>query len=303
MNGELYFDGKKYISSSRAAKISGYVNDYIEQLCRDGKVEARRVGRSWYISFESLLLHKQTSVIGKQKRRKRLAEGSKTDFIKAQKNQAYDDDRVSVGKVPVVVFPAYLKDTQKNFQEGDLGTTEPTRKIPVFSIRGTKGVRYVNKILAATLLLLLILSTPVLLPKDFSNEGLSYYVRLMGNQFAQTGRQNFSLLERVALNTYYGVHSLLHKGAEGYRFLAQNTISVNETYTSPSPQMPSPVPVSRGFVVIPEDQGLDVKQIQESFSDDVIVEPSSDGSSGVIKPVFKNVSGDEYVYVLVPIRN
>ncbi len=60
MNSDLYFDGKKYISSSRAAKISGYVNDYIGQLCRDGKLECRMVGRSWYVSLESLTQHKNT---------------------------------------------------------------------------------------------------------------------------------------------------------------------------------------------------------------------------------------------------
>lgn len=61
MNSDLYFDGKQYISSSRAAKISGYVNDYIGQLCRDGKLECRMVGRSWYVSFESLISHKNAN--------------------------------------------------------------------------------------------------------------------------------------------------------------------------------------------------------------------------------------------------
>lgn len=61
MNSDLYFDGKKFISSSRAAKISGYVNDYIGQLCRDGKLECRMVGRSWYVSLESLTQHKNSN--------------------------------------------------------------------------------------------------------------------------------------------------------------------------------------------------------------------------------------------------
>ena len=46
---ELTIDEKKYISSKRAAKITGYAKDYVGQLCREGYVEARRVGRNWYV--------------------------------------------------------------------------------------------------------------------------------------------------------------------------------------------------------------------------------------------------------------
>ena len=44
MTGELFFDGKKYISSKRAAELYGYASDYVTQLCRDGKISAERVG-------------------------------------------------------------------------------------------------------------------------------------------------------------------------------------------------------------------------------------------------------------------
>ncbi|MSR71328.1 MAG: hypothetical protein EXS50_01465, partial [Candidatus Taylorbacteria bacterium] len=50
MNNEVYHDGKKYISTKSAALRFGYAHDYVGQLCRSGKVDAKMVGRSWYVS-------------------------------------------------------------------------------------------------------------------------------------------------------------------------------------------------------------------------------------------------------------
>src|SRR3989344_5795304 len=58
MEESLIFEGKKFISSKRASEITGYAKDYIGQLCRAGRIEARLVGRNWYVEEESIL--KQT---------------------------------------------------------------------------------------------------------------------------------------------------------------------------------------------------------------------------------------------------
>lgn len=55
---ELTIEGKTYISSKRAAAVTGYAKDYIGQLCREGRVEARLVGRSWYVLESSLRKHR-----------------------------------------------------------------------------------------------------------------------------------------------------------------------------------------------------------------------------------------------------
>src|SRR4051812_10524718 len=55
---ELTIDGKLYISSKRAAEITGYAKDYIGQLCREGHVDARMVGRSWYVLESSIWAHR-----------------------------------------------------------------------------------------------------------------------------------------------------------------------------------------------------------------------------------------------------
>lgn len=55
---ELTLDGKKYLSSKRAAKVTGYAKDYVGQLCREGRVDARLVGRNWYVLESSILEHR-----------------------------------------------------------------------------------------------------------------------------------------------------------------------------------------------------------------------------------------------------
>lgn len=55
---ELTIDGKIYISSKKAAEVTGYAKDYIGQLCREGHVEARMVGRSWYVLESSIRAHR-----------------------------------------------------------------------------------------------------------------------------------------------------------------------------------------------------------------------------------------------------
>lgn len=55
---ELTIDGKLYISSKKAAEITGYAKDYVGQLCREGHVDARMVGRSWYVLESSIRAHR-----------------------------------------------------------------------------------------------------------------------------------------------------------------------------------------------------------------------------------------------------
>lgn len=54
MEDEIVLAGKKYVSSKRAAEISGYAKDYVGQLCRGGKLSAKLIGRNWYILIDSL---------------------------------------------------------------------------------------------------------------------------------------------------------------------------------------------------------------------------------------------------------
>ncbi len=55
---EILIGEKNYVSSKRAAKMTGYAKDYIGQLCREGRVPARLVGRSWYVLETAIQDHR-----------------------------------------------------------------------------------------------------------------------------------------------------------------------------------------------------------------------------------------------------
>jgi len=55
---EITIEDKKYVSSKRAAKMTGYAKDYIGQLCREGRVPARFIGRSWYVLEAAIQDHR-----------------------------------------------------------------------------------------------------------------------------------------------------------------------------------------------------------------------------------------------------
>ena len=52
------FDAKEFISSKRAAKITGYSQDYVTQLARSGKILSRRISNRWYVYKDQLIEHK-----------------------------------------------------------------------------------------------------------------------------------------------------------------------------------------------------------------------------------------------------
>lgn len=52
------FDGTRYVKATELARELGYTADYVGQLCRAEKVDARLVGRSWYVEPESLRAHR-----------------------------------------------------------------------------------------------------------------------------------------------------------------------------------------------------------------------------------------------------
>lgn len=56
----ISIDGVEYIRASQLAKRFKYTSDYIGQLCRGGKVDAKLVGRTWYVNPDSLDGHKTT---------------------------------------------------------------------------------------------------------------------------------------------------------------------------------------------------------------------------------------------------
>lgn len=68
-------------------------------------------------------------------------------------------------------------------------------------------------------------------------------------------------------------------------------------------EKPLPKPEKEGLVIIPstkEDEEIKEK-IKASFSDEVRVSPE-DKTSGIIVPIFREKEGQEYPYIMVPVK-
>lgn len=53
------FDGKEYVSATKASEVTGYHQDYVSQLARNEKIHSRQIGTRWYVDREALLSHKK----------------------------------------------------------------------------------------------------------------------------------------------------------------------------------------------------------------------------------------------------
>ena len=340
MNDDLYFDGKKYISSSRAAKISGYVNDYIGQLCRDGKLDCRMVGRSWYVGLESLIQHKSSNLVGTRSRGPRdtkslIAEAAKTESIPTPKieqegllNFSIGSDIVSVvgpsldlniptpvaPKVPLVSYPAF-KDPQISYPvfADSIPVAEPVVAVSIPSpvsvskpsVFSSVGVR----LFVGTLALLVALSG-FQFGISANKDSRDIYARLWNGVNSEMQANVLGSVAhsigRVPLVVYNTLHDWFVNTKETVLVLAgKEDTQVNRPTQVTQPNTVSTGP-RQGMVVVPIKENTDrpavVAKIKSTFSDEVSVAPDN-SESGVITPVFKESKGDDYLYVLVPIKN
>jgi hypothetical protein len=99
---ELTIDGKTYVSSKRAAEITGYAKDYVGQLCREGRVNARLVGRAWYVLESSIREHR----FGASEAAPEPAKEEKPTIVDAWASLRYEAEPVVEEVVPVVEKPS-----------------------------------------------------------------------------------------------------------------------------------------------------------------------------------------------------
>ena len=134
----LAVDGKNYVKSSVIARELGYTSDYVGQLCRSGKVNAKLFGRTWYVEKNSISGHKVARYRSSKALTKRVLtthdRDSKTSsvpvhrenhFLKTQSpqtshfyNHSLKNDRVSgrYSSDDSVLLPLLEKATSKNIQ-------------------------------------------------------------------------------------------------------------------------------------------------------------------------------------------
>ncbi|MBI2410213.1 helix-turn-helix domain-containing protein [Candidatus Kaiserbacteria bacterium] len=86
---ELLIEDKKYISSKQAAKVTGYAKDYIGQLCREGRLPARLVGRNWYVLETAVRDHRFGEETPKQEPKRGKSHESRSFVSSAWESPRY----------------------------------------------------------------------------------------------------------------------------------------------------------------------------------------------------------------------
>ena len=65
-------DGKEYLSAKDAGRAFGYTSDYVAKLAREGKIDGKKIGRSWFVNEHSLDSFVQSVEKSKQERLDKL---------------------------------------------------------------------------------------------------------------------------------------------------------------------------------------------------------------------------------------
>lgn len=84
MEDTIVLNGKTYVKATKAARDAGYTSDYVGQLCRGKKIDAKLIGRSWYVNPDELSVHRTEK---KRASRSKAREQAKKAIAEARTKQ------------------------------------------------------------------------------------------------------------------------------------------------------------------------------------------------------------------------
>lgn len=308
MQGEFIFEGKKYISASRASKIIGYTSDYIGQLCRKGSLDCRMVGRSWFVEEESLKTHK---VVASSAPRGRIPMYQKIT-TSASTPVSGSVQRHSVKKAFEATEFAFLS-VQQNWKDY-LDEEADRKQVMQFSGKVAGAIFALIVLFTASSVFISnknqFVSNPISALQSYEKIGdvkstANEFVSLLkSSQHEVRGSVSYSanVLDSIRSRTHRGlarINNFLFDATRKVRVLVMDTRNVEKSVNGGRDRT--------GVAVVPassdEVANERVKQyVTDSFSDEAEIVPDESGNSGVIKPVFKENKDQEYVYVIVPVK-
>ncbi len=75
----LTYYGKTYLTTTEAAKLTNYSSFHIQRLAKEGKIEARKIGKTWAVCKQSVLSYEPTfdkPMIGRKLKKSRYTSKS-----------------------------------------------------------------------------------------------------------------------------------------------------------------------------------------------------------------------------------
>lgn len=286
MESEVVLNGNVYISSGVAAELSGYTRDYVGQLAREGRVEFTKVGRSIYVDKHSLLEYIRANAGGASELNDTDAKSVVRDMRAAVVTGELQTVAHSAQKLPSQFFGAA-------HQSGNIvaGQTHPAP-------RG--GVRLFKKAVALTLALTLVFGSVTAYEYLTSGEVRTFAVMSQGVVRASGGLSRGVGSAMSAVPASSTVRAFVDPLALAVYELVIRLVGGDSAQGGRE--------YARGFVVLPQgDEDTILSNIhntvRESFSDEVTVSVDETGTSGTVTPVFKQGEGDEYIFMMVPVRD
>lgn len=249
MKNVLILEGKRYISAGRAAIFSGYTSDYIGQLCRSEKLECKMIGRSWFVTAESLIKHRSST-------NPDLNLNVNLNLIQTQTPETEKEIEKIFFVPDIFSLPHYIS-----------GSFLASPSYPR------------SKIISAT----------------FTDISITLTVLFISFIFL------FQSLQPIK-NTY-----VLNYYTASVISVAEGIVSKVFSFFSNMRKIAKPKDAYNGFAIVPStdspSQNEAMKQkIKNSFSDEVAIKPDQSGTAGIITPIFKKAKGDDFIYVLVPVK-
>lgn len=290
--------------------MSRYSNDYIGQLSRAGKVNARMMGRTWFVDQESLMNHKRSSEEAFQARCKNASREQK-------ERAAYPGASVSgsvssaAAALPMPSYPAsnwaftYSKDTRPLLPEikkafsmsvpGVARGTDTDAHSARTSLRLSSAPVPFQRMMTGALLAVIIVVTAGFI---FSTERAGVAPIISQDQMAGAG----STIDMV-LTSIHGIYDRASDALAG--LFSSQPQTVAQYVQAPTQEAVAPATLDwNGMAVVPSSATDEVteQRIRNSFSDPVTVRANESGTAGVITPVFKKTNSDDFMYVLVPVK-
>lgn len=134
-------------------------------------------------------------------------------------------------------------------------------------------------------------------------------LRLKTHRLTLKSYHYFSILPNMFFDTAHNMKKIVMREGEKI-YDAATSVDVGEVDSMGEAVgvEPAEAGIRAGVTVVPSsgDASKDekIKQyIKDSFSDETNVVPDDTGTSGVIKPVFKKQNNEDYLYVIVPVKD
>lgn len=259
----------QYISLQEATKYCDYSQEYLSLRIRQGKLRGKKFARNWVTKKEWLEEYlKEVREYNCNSVKNGFRCQHRENFIKQQKSESIVQDGL-------ILAQEFIKE----------------KKPPEFKFPLKEFSR-----LAFVASFLFIFFASFFSPSIFEKRQFSYENTTMSA--GSIWQSSFEVFSDYARWLKKNINEQIARAKTYFaEIIDQGKKSLAEKSSEKSP-------VREGVVVVQStsnDEALKEK-IRDSFSDEVKVELKDDGS-GIITPIFKEREGDQYLYIMVPVKN